>query len=374
MLENIARGEVDASAARSEIDRHIEATRDFTKLYSALLRWTWLALSERRMDDDLRHWHRLILDVAARAGIGDTLTADAQLTVGADIAGRLRVLSDLIRVSIGMQARPDKARLLTRAHVPEIMQALYERQSDAVARTDLLRAVGLKTANLSRILTLLILEGLVERQADGRNARFRITREGVECLRTHKARGVGSGKATETIAEAAAIPVPAPMAVKPLPRPEKRTNRSVSTQDLPNLLAAVEAYLADEKLAAKRSEEPSSRAGWPLSSARDAASAEGKKHARAVHWVRPSAKPDGKLRLASKMAWAHRSSGSSEDEMRQRSENVFIPGGLIEVLQPKHREEAFTAAREPYLTKMLPPEYTPFETVLAPLGTAKLVG
>ncbi len=181
-LESIARGEVDAVAARSEIERHIQTTRDFAKPYSALLRWTWLALSERRADDDLRHWHRLILDIAARAGQGGGADTSATL------AERLRALSDIIRVSIGLQTRPDKARLLTRAHVPAILEALDERQPDAVARDDLLEAVALKTANLSRILTLLTLEGLVERQADGRKARYRITGEGRNHLRQHQER------------------------------------------------------------------------------------------------------------------------------------------------------------------------------------------
>ncbi|MCZ4267464.1 helix-turn-helix domain-containing protein [Rhodobacteraceae bacterium G21628-S1] len=194
-LESIARGEIDAVTARSEIDRHIEVTRDFAKLYSVLLRWTWLALSERRTDDDLRQWHRLILDVSARAGQGKCLSASAQSGLGgtsAHLTERLRALSDMIRVSIGMQMRPDKARLLTRAHVPAILQALYDRQNEAVARFDLLQAVELKTANLSRILALLVLEGLVERQADGRTARFRITGEGIRHLLDHNGRNEAS--------------------------------------------------------------------------------------------------------------------------------------------------------------------------------------
>ncbi len=183
-LESIARGEIDADIARTEIDCRIKATQDFAKPYSALLRWTWLALSERRADEDLRHWHRLILDVTARAGQEDSAASKDPDAEGpaAQFAERLRAMSDMVRVSIGMQSRPDKARLLTRAHVPAILQALNDRCNEAVARADLVQAVEMKTANLSRILTLLILEGLVERQADGRTARFRITGEGIKRL------------------------------------------------------------------------------------------------------------------------------------------------------------------------------------------------
>jgi len=206
-LESIARGEVDAGDARSVIERHIQTSRDFAKPYSALLRWTWLALSERRADDDLRHWHRLILDIAARAGQGGADTS-------ATLAERLRALSDMIRVSIGLQTRPDKARLLTRAHVPAILRALDERQPDAVARDELLKAVALKTANLSRILTLLTLEGLVERQTVGRTAHYRITGEGRNHLRQHLARArapVAAARATDVVA--------APLTTRPAPDP-----------------------------------------------------------------------------------------------------------------------------------------------------------
>ena len=184
-LEGIARGEVDATSARTEIDFHIEATRDFTKPYSALLRWTWLALSERRVDDDLRCWHRLMLDIAARAGKEPDIGADVS---GGVLAERLRAMSDVIRVSIGMQSRPDKVRLLKRAHVPIILQTLKDWRSKGGSRADLSEAVGLRTASLSRILTLLILEGLVERQTGGRTARFCITDEGVRHLEDHLVR------------------------------------------------------------------------------------------------------------------------------------------------------------------------------------------
>ena len=181
-LEAIARGEVDATSARTEIDFHIEATRDFTKPYSALLRWTWVALSERRVDDDLRCWHRLMLDIAARAGKEPDIGAGVS---GGVLAERLRAMSDVIRVSIGMQSRPDKVGLLKRAHVPIILQTLKDWRSKGGFRADLSEAVGLRTASLSRILTLLILEGLVERQIGGHTARFCITDEGVRCLEDH---------------------------------------------------------------------------------------------------------------------------------------------------------------------------------------------
>lgn len=186
LLESIARGEVDADTARAEIFEHLGESQDFSSVYSALLRWTWVAMAERRADNDMRRWHRLLRDVAARTSLLTDSTRAVK--VGAqETAERLKALSDLLRISVGMQDRPDRARLLTRAHVPEILQYLLDNKSEAVARSDLQSALGLKTANLSRILTLLVLEGLVDRLPSGRKACFLITAQGERCLIDHQA-------------------------------------------------------------------------------------------------------------------------------------------------------------------------------------------
>lgn len=267
-LESIARGEVDAISARLEINRHIEATQDLAKPYSALLRWTWLALSERRADDDLRHWHRLILDVAARARKEETQAANAQPEAdGADshLAERLRALSDLIRVSVGMQTRPDKARLLTRAHVPAILQALCDRQVEAVARDDLLQAVEIKTANLSRIMTLLILEGLVERQADGRNARFRITGEGMKHLRDYQARKNAPVGGRES---------PPIVSTRPV-RHRKTASIPAPSRDL---IEAIQVYFEGEHQSTRRHERQAVRKNWAPATVKNNASTQIETH------------------------------------------------------------------------------------------------
>ncbi|GGF53607.1 hypothetical protein SAMN05216376_102152 [Mameliella alba] len=353
-LENIARGEADAFAARSEIDRHIEATRDFAKPYSVLLRWTWLALSERRADDDLRHWHRLILDVAARAEQGKRPSVSAQPGVeesGAHLAERLRALSDLIRVSIGMQMRPDKARLLTRAHVPAILQALYDRQNEAVARTDLLQAVELKTANLSRILTLLILEGLVERQADGRTARFRITVEGIKHLVDHKARSEASvekRRSTPSVSK----------------RPTRRLKMTNLPMPEPDLVEALRAYLEGDKQPAKRHERQVGHTYRATANVKTVASAQGKMRVS-------GADATGPLLPAHKLRGRPATGDVAVSPAHEALKSGVQIGKPIELDTLPYRQDLLISGNEPHGPKTVDPEYTAFEAMLPTHSPAK---
>ena len=180
-LESIARGEMNAAQTRIEIDLHIKATGDFTKPYSVLMLWAWQALMERRTDDDLRHWHRLILDIAARAR--NKVDSGAN-TPGSALAERFRAISDMLRVSIDMQSCLDKEDLATRADVSTILQAMKDQEHERITRADLLKSVTSKPATLSQILALLVLKGLAERlhQVDGSAPRYRILDEGIRCL------------------------------------------------------------------------------------------------------------------------------------------------------------------------------------------------
>lgn len=356
-LESIARGELEADTARSEIDRHIKATRDFSKPYSALLRWTWLALSERRADDDLRHWHRLILDVAARAGQRDGLVAGAEAGAdgpGALLAERLRALSDMIRVSIGMQTRPDKARLLTRAHVPAILQALDDRRNEAVARADLLHAVELKTANLSRILTLLILEGLVERQADGRTARFRITGEGIKHLRDYLA---GSSKPADVRPEV--------VSKRPVRRVKVLSNPAPPT----DLVEAVRTYFEGEKHPAKRRRQ-AAQTFRATSSVKTAVYAQGKERVSGGDASRSQFKAARGIVRIQETDEVVVANVAPSVEMLKGDVQV---GGLNEKRTRHYQESVHVSGLEPFPAKPTGTEYeyTAFEAMLPTGGPAK---
>ena len=180
-LESIARGEMNADQAHIEIDLHIKTTGDFTKPYTVLMLWAWQALMERRTDDDLRHWHRLIRDLAAQAKNKVDPGTD---TPGSALAERFRAISDMLRVSIDMQSCLDSEDLMTRANVSTILQAMKNQGHEGITRADLLKSVKSRPAALSQILALVVLKGLAERlhQVNGSAPRYRISDEGIKCL------------------------------------------------------------------------------------------------------------------------------------------------------------------------------------------------
>ena len=182
-LEGIAHGEMNAAQARIGIEFHIKATGDFTKPYSVLMLWTWQALSERRTGNDLRHWHRLIFDIASRA---EQMSDSGASISGNALAERFRALSDILRVSINMQSRQDRTYLTTRTNVLAVLQALKDRKHEWMIRADLLKAVELKPGIFSQTLTLMVLESLVEvkHQDDSDAMHYRITGEGIRRLAT----------------------------------------------------------------------------------------------------------------------------------------------------------------------------------------------
>src|SRR4028118_430138 len=65
-MESLARDEATAEEARTIVWQALKRPNGHRMAYSALCRWTWRAMIERRLDTELRGWHRLLLDTAAR--------------------------------------------------------------------------------------------------------------------------------------------------------------------------------------------------------------------------------------------------------------------------------------------------------------------
>jgi predicted transcriptional regulator len=176
-LEALALDEMSPPAARKLLRTMLRGEKPVVgAIYSAFARWTWRVLVERRLDEGLRDWHRLILDVAA---------ALTSLRRGDDAAAaiptpeRFLALADLVRESISAAQAAVPTELLQRAHVAAILHALAGQSPAFIDRKAIAAAAGLKDANLSRILSLLAANGLVEREARGRAAAFKITRKGL---------------------------------------------------------------------------------------------------------------------------------------------------------------------------------------------------
>jgi hypothetical protein len=175
-LQALARGDLDVTTGEKEVSLFLDATGDLGQVYSAFTTLLWHAVSERRKDNELRHWHRLIEDIAFRA------RKDGK----GDLSERLRGLADVLSISIAMSDRPTKVEVLKRAHVPEILQALAGSLKHRLSRAELRERVPLQSANMSRLLTLLALCGLVERHQSGKEASFQLTEAGIACVRQPK--------------------------------------------------------------------------------------------------------------------------------------------------------------------------------------------
>lgn len=208
-IESLARDEADSAAARGAIWSVLGAPGGYRAAYAALCRWTWRAMIERRLDDDLRRWHRLLLDAAAKIGtIAADAGADSSKIVPTDAAQRIRALADLVRLSIDAAKVADVADFTGRAHVIEILRMLAAKSGEFVLRDAIRTELGLGNANLSRILSLLAVNGLVEREARERQAAFRATQRAIRIVEQADAR---SGKSVVP----ASPPPPAITAINP---------------------------------------------------------------------------------------------------------------------------------------------------------------
>lgn len=168
VLDSLGRGELAAAEAESGLLDYFRSGGDMGLVYNAFARWIWHALTERRLDADLRNWHGLILDTASRAKRGGN----------AALSERLWALTDMLQVSIAMSGRPTDKSVLGRAHVPRILELLQSSPNHELCRSELLKMSGLQGANLSRLLSLLILSGLLERNQIGKEAHFALTDAG----------------------------------------------------------------------------------------------------------------------------------------------------------------------------------------------------
>ena len=184
-IEAIARHETDVAEAREALTKLTARADGYLRAYAILSRWAWRAMIERRLDGELRSWHRLLLDtssrIASKTGASEDSRGRPKLSPQA-VAERLRAYAELVRMSVEAADASVPAELVARAHVAEILRALAE-SGGYVDRAELKVTCGLKEANLSRVMTLLHANGLVEREPRGRKAAFRITARGLEAAK-----------------------------------------------------------------------------------------------------------------------------------------------------------------------------------------------
>ena len=168
-LEDIAIGEVPLTIASATIAKLLERLDDRTAhaLFEALQSWTWKTLDARRRDDDLIGW----TDVVAR--VASFLASDW----GA-LAVKLEGYVDLLHTSVMVAATSETRSPLERKHVRTILLNLAG-AGGRMRRTELRDQVGLKEANLSRVMAPLQDMGWIARQLDGREANYKLTESGL---------------------------------------------------------------------------------------------------------------------------------------------------------------------------------------------------
>lgn len=192
-FEDLARDELDHVSARKAIWRALDNAGNGPKAYAALCRWTWRAVIERRFDEELRSWHRLLLDTAGRveAGAEAAPTGRGRPRLdGAAAAERIRALADLVRLSVDASDVSDVKHLTARAHVQEILRLLADHPGRYLERGNIKSELGLGDANLSRVMTLLAANGLVDRLTRGKTAAFSIAQRGISLIEsTEKVEG-----------------------------------------------------------------------------------------------------------------------------------------------------------------------------------------
>ncbi|HVK81725.1 MAG TPA: winged helix-turn-helix domain-containing protein [Verrucomicrobiae bacterium] len=142
------------------------ATKGTNPVYQALMRKVWSLLTERRFDAEIRDWHVLLHDLRAHLKEQDE-----------ELAGGFKAFADLLRHSVKLAETSPASAVAARPNARKILYFLGE--SDGyVARQALLHALGLRSANLSNVLTQLLAHNLIERRDKGKEAEFRITRLG----------------------------------------------------------------------------------------------------------------------------------------------------------------------------------------------------
>lgn len=175
-LDRIARDDIDPENARTAIASALTVEGGPDAVLRALELWTWRAVDTRRRDTQLRDWHGVLRQTAARVARDGIVPPSVRRDV---LCARIEVMARLISRSIEAAAslEEDVASTLAKAHVRTIIE-LLARPGKPVGRAAIKKATNLKDANLSRVLGDMTRANLVARKLSGREASFALTETG----------------------------------------------------------------------------------------------------------------------------------------------------------------------------------------------------
>lgn len=169
-LDEIAFGDMTAADAHRVIVPHLTdlTEKRAQRIYTVLRSWLWKALNERRRDEDMREWFNVLRSVSAYFLKRAPMHAE-----------RIRVLYELLHESISVPEVMPTEEILQRSHVREILLLLHASRSKSRERSFIGEQLDLKQANLSRVMNLLLSNGLVDRVVSGKSASFKLTVDGL---------------------------------------------------------------------------------------------------------------------------------------------------------------------------------------------------
>jgi predicted transcriptional regulator len=166
---------VSPEAARTAIrDTLASEPKAARRVYAALAHKVWSLLVERRFDAEIRDWHALLHQFKTNIRNEDMAAAE-----------RVTALADLLRESISLSETSPAREVARRPNARRILEMLAK-EDGLVPRLKLLDALGMRSANLSNVLTLLLAHNLVERRDKGKEAEFRLTRFGRQLLESEE--------------------------------------------------------------------------------------------------------------------------------------------------------------------------------------------
>ena len=198
-FDDIALGEASPSEARQTIRAALKegGGRSAENIYRALRAWTWKCLSEGRRDEELRSWHEIMARTGAYLEVDHRTFAD-----------KLGVLKELVSESITAGERLPIEEVLQRGHVRDILMEIYRAPNRRVYRIALLRNFGLGQANLSRVLNMMSVAGLIRRTSYGKHATFTLTSVGARTAKLLADRDLGAPPIRRGTVATAAAPDP----------------------------------------------------------------------------------------------------------------------------------------------------------------------
>lgn len=160
------------------------------EMTEALRGWTWKAIDRRRRDSSLREW----IDLLNRV--------EGFLSQRFDVlAGKIELMAELIHESVAVAERAAPEDLLKRKHIAFILGFLARTNGEWVERGALMDELGLKPANTTRLMSLLVDAGLVEQKSGGRETDYRLATEGLALASKLPAEASGQAKDIAKVAK-----------------------------------------------------------------------------------------------------------------------------------------------------------------------------